>query len=198
MFNFNLNWLKIIKENLPSDYVNQYIIDFIKVLISPINQIYQDFMLMYQVYVYKIRFNGQVDYLEQILNDKFSPVIGGIYITDGGNANPNYLYRKSESKPPYYIYRKWNSTITYAIGNFSVLNNKVYIATASNSNSSPVLLTNWAYHSDVKFIRKKSEFYFQFNFIVNVPSALVYNQTAMKAILNYYKLAGKQYKIITY
>lgn len=196
MFNLNINWLKIIKENIPFDLQNLWIIDFIQILISPFKKIHQEFLMMYQVYVYKIRFNGQVQYLEKILNDKFDPVSAGIYIIDGNPAIPNYIYIQSESNPPIYLYRKWNSAVNYTTGQFSIEGNKVYKSLSSNTNKLPSTNpTDWDYEKEVTFIRRTSEFYIQFDFIVKVPSSLVFNLVSMKAIIDFYRLAGKRYKI---
>lgn len=199
MFNLNINWPKIIKENLPFFLHRTKRIDFIKALISGVNQIYQEFLVMYQVYVYKIRFNGQVIYLEKILNDKFSPTSGGIYIVDANTIPKNYLYRKSELKPPIYLYRKWKSTTNYSIGQFAVEGNNVFKSLTNNINSLPSTNpTDWQYHSDVVYLRRASEFYMQYDFIVRVPSTVTFNVVSLKAIVDYYRLAGKRYKIEIY
>ncbi|WP_162819934.1 hypothetical protein [Kordia sp. SMS9] len=49
------------------------------------------------------------------------------------------------------------------------------------------------------FIYVAAEFIEQFfNFIVWIPIEYVFNETILKAKINYYKLAGKQYKIERY
>jgi hypothetical protein len=199
MFNININWLKIIKENLPFDSQNSYTIDLIKMLISPFNKIYQEFLVQYQVYVYKIRFNGQVQYLQRILNDKFDPVNGDIYIMNGAIGTPKYLYRNSESKPPFYLYKKWKVGATYYTGNFALDENKAYKALSNNVGIKPSLNpSDWQFVRDVTYLRRKTEFYISFDFIVMVPSTLTFNLVAMKAIIDYYRLAGKRYKIQLY
>lgn len=198
MFNINLNWLKIIKENLPFFLKTTRRIDWILALISPINKIYQEFLVMYQVYVYKIRFNGQVQYLQKILNDKFDPVSSGIYITDGLSFSPFYIYRKSESKPPVYLHRKWKQSINYTTGQIVFYENKIYKALSNNVHMNPALNPLvWQLVREVKYLRKRGEFYLQYNFIVNVPSSLTYDLNSMKAILDFYRLAGCKYLIKT-
>lgn len=199
MFNLNLNWLKIIKENLPFFLQTTRRIDWIKALISPFNQIYQEFLIQYQVYSYKIRFNGQVMYLEKILNDKFSPTYGGIYIADGITLYPTYLYRKIEIQPPLYLHRKWKQSISYVVGNFVVHQNKIYKCLVNNIHVQPSLNPiQWQYKRDITFIRRRIEFNIQYDFIVRIPASLTYNVVSLRAIVDFYRLAGKRYKIETY
>lgn len=199
MFNFNINWLKIIKEHLPADLRVISVIEFLQVVISPFVEIYGEFMAKYQVLVYKVRFTGQVIYLEKILNDKFSPTSGGIYIVDGQTTPKKYLYRKSEGKPPQYRYRKWKGTYNYVPGDFGIYGNKVYKCLAAHTNILPLgNPTYWVYHTEVTYRRRNAEFNIQFNFIVKVPASLTFDSTSMRAIIDYYRLAGKRYKIETY
>lgn len=199
MFNFNINWLKIIKENTPLEYHSVWLFDWLKVLVSPFVKIYQEFLIAYNAYVLKIRFNGQVIYLEKRLNDRFSPTIGGIYIIDGSPLTPLYLYRNVEAKPPLYLYRKWKATSSYAVNEFSVKNNKVYKCLVANTNIDPISNpTEWQYVKEVTFIRKKTEFDIQYNFIIRIPAAVVFNVIELRAVVDFYRLAGKQYKIEIY
>lgn len=198
MFNLNVNWLKIIKENTPSDSQTPAMIDILKALVSPFVAIYVAFIATYQDYIYKVRFTGQVIYLEKVLNDKFSPISGGIYIVDGQPNVKKYTYRRSEAKPPQYRYRRWKSVYNYAPGDFAVFGNVVYRCLVANNNVPPPNATFWVYHKDVVFKRRRSEFNIQFNFIVKVPAPLVFDPIAMSAEIDYYRLAGKRYKIETY
>lgn len=199
MFNLNINWQKIIKENLPFFLHTNRRLDWIKALMSPFNQIYQEFLQAYNVFLLKIGFTWQVIYMEKLLNDKFSPVYGGIQIVDGSTIPINYIYRNSESKPPVYLYRRWKSTVSYSINHFSVFGNKVYKCLIANSNKQPYISpTYWQYQSEVMFLRRKTEFYMQYDFIVRVPASLTFNVVSMKAIIDYYRFAGKRYKIEIY
>lgn len=199
MFNLVLNWLKIIKENLPLELHSTSMFDLLKVLISPFNKIHSELLQAYDVFILKIRYTGQVCYLEEILNAKFSPLGGGIYIIDGGIADKRFIYNSIELKPPYYVYRVWQSTIAYDVNDFSTDGNKVYKCLVDNVNKQPSINpTEWEFYKNVEFIRKSAEFYLTYNFIVKVPSALVYNDISMRAIIDYYKLAGKKYKIEKY
>ena len=199
MFNFNINWLKIQKENVPPDNHSTWLFDWLKVLVCPFVKIYQEFLIAYDAYVLKIRYNGQVNYLEQRLNDRFSPTSGGIYIIDGATVDPIYLYRKIEIQPPLYLHRKWKQSISYVVGNFAVDNNKIYKCLVNNIHFRPSLNpTQWQYERDVTFIRSRIEFYLQYNFIIRIPSSVVFNSSELRAVVDFYRLAGKKYKIEIY
>lgn len=199
MFNFNINWLKIIKENTPLEYHSVWLFDWLKVLVSPFVKIYQEFLIAYNAYVLKIRFNGQIIYLEKRLNDRFSPTLGGIYIIDGSLLNPIYIYRKVEVQPPLYLYRKWKPIVNYVVDDFSVKSNKVYKCLVANTNINPdTNPTEWQFIKEITFIRTNTEFDIQYNFIIKIPSAVVFNVIELRALVDFYRLAGKQYKIEIY
>lgn len=199
MFNLIINWLKIVKENIPLDLHTNYLFDWIKVLISPFNKIYTEAMQAYEIFVVKIAYTGQVIYLEKILNDKFSPISGGIYIQDGTTLPKYYLYNKIELQPERYMYMNWQPTTNYLIGQYSVKYNKVWKALTNNNNSIPSAInTDWSYEKDIDFLMTTPEFNITYNFIVMVPSSLIFNSIEMSAIVDFYRLAGLRYKIQTY
>lgn len=199
MFNLNINWLKIVKENLPSFLQKNRRIDFLKVLICPFVKIYTELLQAFDLFVLKIRYNGQVMYLEKILNKKFSPITGGIYIEDGFLVPNYYVYNRIELKDPIYIYNRWTSSLSFSPDEFCIYQNKVWKSLTSNSNSVPSLSnTDWSFVREVIYMRQREDFSLSYNFIVKVPASLVFNIIHMRAILDYYKLAGTQYKIITY
>lgn len=199
MFNLVINWLKILKENTPLELHSSDWFDWLKALISPLNKIYTESMQAYNIFIIKIAYTGQVIYLEKILNDKFSPISGGIYIQDGASLPKYFLYNTIESKPPRYLYMNWQPTTAYLAGEFSVKYNKVWKALNNNTNSIPSSVnTDWVFHKDIEFLRTNAEFNITYNFIVMVPVALVYNTIEMKAVIDFYRFAGLRYKIQTY
>jgi hypothetical protein len=201
MFNYNINWLKQIKNNLPSFLIRSFRINFILALIKPIKNIYAEFLLIQADYIFKVRFNGQVCYLEKYLNLFFDPG-NGIYIDDFA-PDYFYAYRTSELKPPTYLYNKWQPTINYLAGEFAYADDgNVYEAAFNNIGKYPVSGPGAAFWSGTTkkppYIRQRAEFGGSISFIVYVPIALVFDINKMKAIINYYKLAGRGYLIQTY
>lgn len=154
--------------------------------------------LRYQ-YTYKARFNGQMIYLETALNDRFDPTNRDIYIQDAFYPKV-FIYLKTEVKPAIIAYRKWNSTTSFATGKFCWYQGDVYVANATALNKIPGTDPEWTIQParSAPILRKKANYYGQISFIVMVPVALVYSQSEMNKLINYYKLAGRGYIIQTY
>jgi hypothetical protein len=199
MFNLNINWLKIVKEQLKVEYHTPDFLTLLTAAISPFIAIHNEFMAKFKALIYKIAYTFQVNSLRKRLNDRFSPVSGGILIEDGFTVTKVYIYKASELKPPRYIYRKWKPNVNYVPDNYAVEGNKVYKCLVVNDHKQPSTHpTEWVYHNDVFFLRRSGEYNITYNFIVKVPISVVFDIVEMKAIIDYYRFAGKRYKIITY
>lgn len=195
MFNYNINWTKLVKENLPVFLHQAFRLTWIIALIAPVKKIYVDFLALRDEFIYKVRFNGQVIYLERILNDKFDFTLRRIYIEDGP-AHSFFVYRRTELKPDPYTYRIWKSTTAFAAGEFAVHANKVYKALVPNTNQAPSSNpSSWLFVKNLTFLWHATEFGITYNFIVNVPTALSLSEPGIKAQVNYYKLGGRTYII---
>lgn len=198
MFNYLINWIKIIKENLPFFLQSAKRLNWIYTLIKPFKIIANEFEKIRQEFIDKIAYTAQVIYLEKILNDRFDPVNRGIYISNASRFSNYYLYRKAELKPPYYLYRKWRSTIPYQAGEFSVEANRVYVAIVDNiSNLPSASPLEWAYYKDVDFMRSKADHVTK-GFIVNIPLTLVFDEARLRVVVNYYRFAGRNFTINLY
>ncbi len=101
--------------------------NFIQYMRAPfrvLNQTRQAFYTFFDNVEYELIFDGQVIYLEHLLNDQFDGTLGRIYIGDADqippiyffNAEegdePTYLFNNSESAPPVYLFNA-NSTSDY-------------------------------------------------------------------------------------
>jgi len=171
----------------------------LEVLISPVKNLHTT-LLQYRIdTIYKVRFNGQIIYLTKFLNDRYDNIFRGIYIDNVANVNIPYLYNKAEVRPKTYLYNKWDGSIAYSAGEFSVYGTNVYIALGSTTNDQPdISPADWAVYKDRFFLKNKIEYQTQYDFIVMVPVPVTFNVNEMKAFINYYKLAGKRYTIQTY
>lgn len=160
---------------------------------------YAEFNDLRYTFTYKTRFNGQMNYLETALNDRFDPTNRDIYIQDAFYSKV-FIYLKSEVKPAIKVYRKWNSTTSFGIGKFCWYQGDVYVANAVALNKIPGTDPEWTIQPSkaAPILRKKANYNGQISFIVMVPVTLVYSQSEMNALINYYKLAGRGYTIQTY
>lgn len=198
MFNYSVDWLKVTTDNIAMFLQRIWRMFWIQALIKPVKDIHTEFLVTKTEYTYKVRFNGQKIYLERILNDTFAPGTSVIYITNGLPLNV-YIYKKSEVKPPVYLYKKWKSTYSYLPGHYAYHLGIVYICSSANTNQNPTSSSSWAGTTlQPTFIRKSSEYSTTPSFIVWVPNTLVYDVNKMKALIEYYILAGKSYIIQGY
>lgn len=129
MSRYNINFSNFIKKLLPPFLRGSRMLDWLKALIKPLQTLNTKFNEFMQRIRYKIGFNGQVVYLEHILNDYYDNTLRRIYITDGSSIplppyiynkienRVQYLYNKSEAEPPLYAYNKseYNTSVDFIV-----------------------------------------------------------------------------------
>lgn len=198
MFNLNINFTQIIKDNLPFFLRWPLRINRIKALVSPFKFMHGEFLLRKADLFYQAHLNGSVIKLEQGLNDRFDNINRGIFISNF-EFDKLWLYRKTEVKPAMILYRRWQSTINYVVGEFVWQSGIVYVCNTNCINKVPGVDPEWSTTTrKAPIIRRASNFNGTVAFVINVPSTLVFNLDEMKALVNRYKLAGPGYIIVTY
>lgn len=100
-----IDYAKFVVQRIPIELRIDEVMAYTKVLASPIVTIYNSLILFRVQLNYKILITPQVVYLEKMLNDRYDNLLRRIYILDGNEYAPIYLYRKAELKP-IYLYRK--------------------------------------------------------------------------------------------
>jgi hypothetical protein len=199
MPSYLVNWSKRIRELIPYDRRDEVSLAFAEVLISQQKQIHASFLTWRGEIIYALGFTGQIIYLEKILNDKWDNVSRGIYINNTADVYRTYLYNKAELKQPLFLYNKWTGSVLYNPGDLVIYANKVYQAQVLTSGNQPDISPEWAVYKNTKvFLKNKTEYQTQYDFIVMVPISVTFDINEMKALINYYKLAGKRYIIQTY
>lgn len=196
MFNYKINFLKVIKENLPLMLHTPRRLNRLRAAAKPFKEIYKNFKAAKDDALYKCTFNGSVIYLECALNDRFDKVNRGITISDAF-YKPVYIYRKSELKPAMIVYRRWNNIHFFAVGKFCFYQGHIYEATTAHTNKIPGIDPEWTLRPDKKapVLRRKANFTGEIKFYVNVPSTVVFNVNEMKALVNYYRFASLKFLI---
>lgn len=146
---------------------------WLKVFLSQLKWLHQQFLSFRIVANREATYNGQVMVLERMLNLNYydediwaSPpdptAAGHIYIDHTlDNLPSNYIFFNSESQEPLYIY--------------------------NDSEAEPPV-----------FVYSQQEYYSQVAFNVMVPVALTFNQDEMRARIDKYVIAGFNYQIQTY
>lgn len=154
---YRIDYKRLVELLLPTFLRKKIILAFLRAIIIPVTDIYTKFTIYRFAVSKRIDFNGQVMYLEKMLNDEFD-LTDEIYITDAVKIPVLYLHYKAELQIPVYL-----------------------------SGKRTILI-------------HKSEIDSSDDFIVNIPIFLntVDNITRIKRITDYYKYAGKCYKINIY
>lgn len=98
---FDIDWYKFGTQNLPNKWRDVSTIQFVKVLLRPLNDVYYKWYNWRIDNIYKLENTGQICYLRGSLNDKFDPVERRIYITDGLEFETVYIYTEAEDRTVY-------------------------------------------------------------------------------------------------
>lgn len=199
MFNFLINFSRIIKDNIPWFLRWPLRINRIKAMIKPFKVIYNDFITQLNDLIYKAKFNGAVIYLETALNDRFDPVNRAIFISEF-DYDKVYIYRKTELKPAIVLYFRYNPLQSYVVGQFAWMpGNTVYQCNTNCTGKVPGVDPQWTLTPrQAPILRMASDFNGTTAFVVNVPSALVFDLAEMNATIKYWKYSGPGYIIITF
>ncbi len=111
---YDVNYDRLVWQLLPVRLRKVVTYAWLKVLVAPVKYMQGLFLAFRRGNLYKLQHNGQVCYLEAVLNDSFDPIARRIYISDPPYVDPKYIYRENELKPlpvyrisealPVYIY----------------------------------------------------------------------------------------------
>ncbi len=96
---FDVDYDRLTLQLLPVRLRQNTTLAWVNVLVSPVKWLFGLFRSNRNNDLYLLAHNGQVCYLEAVLNDAFDPVSRGIYITDGPFEDPLFIYLDTESKP---------------------------------------------------------------------------------------------------
>ena len=97
--------------------------------LKPLVEVQQNFYQFFGDKKYELSFNGQVIYLEHILNDQFDSTLRRIYIDDAEQSPTVYLFNESEDNEETYLFNNsesvedlylFNSSVTYTDFDFIV------------------------------------------------------------------------------
>lgn len=108
MMNVFLNFKEAFSYLIPGRIRTTKFKDWIGALLAPLQSLNVAFAEYVSTTRYDLSFNGQVVYLEHILNDKFDDVDRRIYIDDpaGQQVFTPYLFNRVEQQPPLIIRNK--------------------------------------------------------------------------------------------
>lgn len=196
---FNINWSSFIANNIPMEWITTYRVSWLNVILSQIKALYNTFIAYRDTVLYNLSFNAQIMNLRHVLNDRFDNSTRAIYIDNVADRARIYWYNSSELREPFYSYNNYDAAVTYAVGEFSVLDNKVWKALNISTGSAPSSInTDWEYYKNVVFFKNLDEYSSLYDYIVMVPVAVTFDLNEMKALINKYNAGGMRYTIQTY
>jgi hypothetical protein len=124
---------------------------------------------LYENVLYRMQHDCRVKYMEKMLNEWFN--------------TPDYNPNDHEDTKTVFIGDGFRPKKTYIFQDYE--NKPVYAF--QDTEEKPIYI-----YRALEFLQN------YYNFIVWVPLSYVYNEAILKARINYYKLAGKKYKIEHY
>lgn len=96
---FDLDLYKAVLWLIPSRLRTTFNVAWLKALISPLVTQYNSFITYRTEIQYKLNHNGQVCYLEAVLNDTFDVDERRIYLEDAGGESVTLLQRDTDLEP---------------------------------------------------------------------------------------------------
>lgn len=157
---YDIDFKKIVRWWTPLPLRKVFWLRLLGVLVYPIVELYQLFLLYRTAVLYDLMITPQVCYMESLLNERYDFTLRRIYIDDAVERPPLYLYADAESQP-IDLYR--------------------------DSEALPVDLYTDGEGSD-----------YADDFIIWVPSALVFDPIEMRSLVMLKRLPGMKFKIQTF
>lgn len=116
----------IIKDITPLRIQSKELIELLKVLSVHQSFVLNSFYVLFEKKRYEMAFNGQVMYLEHVLNDQFDPSLRRIHIGNSDHSNfvlyndveneaPTYMYNDIENEDPLYLFNNTEISYTFII-----------------------------------------------------------------------------------
>ena len=194
-FEFNVNY-KDIFYNLTPEFLRKD--NFLSCLYSiskAIQHIADDFRTKTQEMNTFLNHNSQIIYFEKYLNDKYDLLSRRITITNK-STELNYWFNDVEAASPVYVYNSWDSGTAYVVDDRIVFNNIIWACLVNNSGIQPLESSYWTSEGAIDYYYNRSGGSLNYDFVVNVPNSLAYNDAKFRGDIEQYKLAGKTYEIL--
>lgn len=128
---FNIDFIYLIQLLLPVYLRKPKQIAWLRLILSFIERIYNEFIQFKAVKLYDINFTGQLMYLEKKLQDTFN--CSGIYISDGIVLFPFYLSNKAVGNLPVYFANKSENFPVYLSNNIEFTESPDFIVNIPES-----------------------------------------------------------------
>lgn len=98
---YDIDFGKVVRWNLRRKKRKPRILALLNAMAKPIVLLYQDFLKYRKAKLYQLMITPQKCWLERLLNDRYDFTQRRIYIDDGVDYPPVYIYQHDELKPIY-------------------------------------------------------------------------------------------------
>jgi len=118
----------LVKRLIPSSVITDSLVSWLSTLLYPISNLNVEFGDYAEDLIYFESFNGQVIYLEHLLNNQFDQVDRSIYIENNIPVRAILLYNSRETHTPVFVYNESESqSPLYLYNNIEILNDVDFI-----------------------------------------------------------------------
>ena len=105
---FNIDFNRLATWLVPKFRRKEKLMAFVRLLATPFIYTYNDFLTFKKAKLYQLKITPQKCYLERLLNDRYDFTQRRIYIENGKDKPPFYIFRRDEQKPKYIRRRSEN------------------------------------------------------------------------------------------
>jgi len=170
MFNYSIDFIKLITGLLPVILRKNKLVTFIYCATKQLTWLYVQFIAYRTETLRYIAYSSLTADLEYLLNDIFNNGQTGIYV-ETNDVFPLYLYEEEENETDTYLWLEEESDITKPSFDANASETYIYDNSETLSNTS---------------------------FTIKAPHLLTFNEDKMRSIVNEYKIAGKTFNIQLY
>lgn len=104
---YNVNWFRLVNMLVLPAVKKPLVLAFINSAIAPIRSNYDSFLGFKNDAEYRLKHNGQVCYLQKVLNDKFDNALRRIVVRNIQPKQPLWVYYPEDNKPVF-VYNEVN------------------------------------------------------------------------------------------
>ncbi len=166
---FDIDYDRLAWQSMPVRLRKNVHFAWLKCLIEPVKYLFGIFKTNRTANLYSLAHNSQVCYLEAVLNDTFDPSNRRIFISDPSYTDPIYIYKNIEAKPVF-----------------------IDLITEIGTHVIPA-------PDPIPLYTEGETLFMAPSFIINVPMVVPFDTDRMKAVVDVYKLPGRNvYSIITF
>lgn len=115
---FNIEMSRMAIALVPQRLRQPKLLGYLLALTAPVRTVYNAFTAARNSNLYRLSHNGQVCYLEAVLNDSFDPDQRRIFITDADSFVQKYIYTEAEQQPVYLGTMYLRSEADYTVGSY--------------------------------------------------------------------------------